>query len=224
MKIGVVGTGNMGRSLGVLFAELGHEVFFGARDREKGKAAVALTGGRALHGSNSEAAQFGEVIVWTVRDVSARQVIDDLGRLAQKPVIDMSNAPSQVSVREGDGLSMAERLQAEMPEAHVVKAFNNFAIELFELAPSPLDRYGVNAFLASDSEDAKRTVAALARSIGTVPTDCGALKNSRILEGLGDLARLLIRSGHPLTVAMSVQDLPAPSVLRLGGRQPSSLR
>ncbi len=37
MKIGIVGTGNMGRTLGIVWAELGHEVFFGSRDAQKGK-------------------------------------------------------------------------------------------------------------------------------------------------------------------------------------------
>ncbi len=44
MKIGIIGSGNMGRSLGILWAEQGHEVFFGARTTEKGQAVATIAG------------------------------------------------------------------------------------------------------------------------------------------------------------------------------------
>ena len=223
MRIGVVGSGNMGRSLGVLLAELGHEVLFGARCEEQARAAAMLAGELASHGTNSEAARFGEIIVWTVRDVSAREVVPDLSLLENKPVIDMSNLPSSLEARSMVRGSMAEQLQSEMAQAHVVKAFNNFSIEMFELAPTPLDQYNVSVFLASDHERAKSVVAGLARSMGCVPVDCGGLANARILENLGDLVRILIRQGHPLTVALSVKDLDSAAKPRLGRREPSRL-
>jgi 8-hydroxy-5-deazaflavin:NADPH oxidoreductase len=42
MKIGIIGSGNMGRSLGMLWAEQGHEIFFGARTAEKGQSVAAF--------------------------------------------------------------------------------------------------------------------------------------------------------------------------------------
>lgn len=52
MKIGIVGAGNMGRSLGVLCALHGHEVYFGARDEQKARAAALLAGEQAGAGTN----------------------------------------------------------------------------------------------------------------------------------------------------------------------------
>lgn len=53
MKIGIVGTGNMGRSLGLVWAECGHEVFFGARNLEKAKAAAELSHHSTRYGTAS---------------------------------------------------------------------------------------------------------------------------------------------------------------------------
>ncbi len=223
MRIGVIGSGNMGRSLGLTLNVLGHEVLFGARREEQARAAAALAGARASWGTNNEAAAFGEVVVWTVRDVPAGEVVSDVALLAGKPIIDMSNLPAKAEARARVHTSMAEQLQSELRNAQVVKAFNTFAVELFELAPSPLDQHHVSVFLASDHQSAKEVIAGLVRSMGCVPVDCGELAHARVLEGLGDLVRILIRQGHPFTVALSVKDLVSVSAPRLGGRKPSRL-
>ena len=225
MKIGIIGTGNMGRSLGILFAEQGHQLLFGARNLEKAQAAAALAGRGAAAGSNDDAAAFGDVLVWGIRDVPAVEVLKNLSSVAGKPVIDMNNTPGQKEAgARSSTLSVAERLQAELPGAKVVKAFNTFPSEVFELAPSPLADYNVSVFLASDDAAAKDVVGRLAASIGCVPVDCGGLKNAGVLEGVADLTRLLIGMGHPMTVTISARDLPAPAGQRLGGRQPSALK
>ena len=54
MKIGIIGSGNMGRGLGILWAEQGHEVFFGARTAEKGKAVADSAGQGTQGGTNDE--------------------------------------------------------------------------------------------------------------------------------------------------------------------------
>ncbi len=226
MKIGVVGTGNMGRSLGLLFAEQGHEVFFGARDLAKAQAAAALAAGGASFGSNDEAARHGEVLVWGIRDVPPGEVLSDLGVLAGKILIDMNNGEVRGDGGAGPvGESLAERLQVAAPGASVVKAFNTLPMEVFDLAPEPLRRYGVSVFVATDDERAGRTVSELAASIGFVPVAFGTLRYARTLEALGDVTRHLIMDmGHPATATVSTQDLPAPEQKRLGGRQASELR
>ncbi|MEY2832770.1 MAG: hypothetical protein RLZZ574_2028, partial [Cyanobacteriota bacterium] len=60
----------MGRSLGILWAEQKHEVFFGARTAEKGKAIAESAGNNAQGGTNDEAAAFGEVLLYTIRGVN----------------------------------------------------------------------------------------------------------------------------------------------------------
>jgi 8-hydroxy-5-deazaflavin:NADPH oxidoreductase len=74
MKIGIIGVGNMGRGLGQGWARAGHQILFGARDAEKGRAAAAESGSAtAKAGSFDDAAAFGEVVLHTVRDVLPRR-------------------------------------------------------------------------------------------------------------------------------------------------------
>lgn len=69
MRIGIIGSGNMGRSLGILWAEQGHEVFFGSREAAKGQAVAEFAGRGTQGGTNDEAAAFAEVILWTARGI-----------------------------------------------------------------------------------------------------------------------------------------------------------
>jgi len=181
MRIGIVGTGNMGRSLGALWAERGHDVLFGAREVGKAMAAAELAGCGARAGGNDDAAAFGDVLLWGVRDVPAAEVLSDLRVLDGKVVLDPNNRPTPTDFTMGprDGVSHAERLQRQLPHARVVKAFNTMAQEVFELSPEPLRAHEVSVFLAGDDADAKRVAADLTREIGFVPLDpwpsgCGA--------------------------------------------------
>ncbi len=120
--------------------------------------------------------------------------------------------------------SLAEKLAAEVPNAHVVKAFNTMAQEVFELAPTPLKDYDVSVFVASDDEQARQVVMTLAEEIGFVPINCGGLRNSRLIEGVGNFLRLLaISQLQSPYVTISVKTLPATQQERLGGRQASNL-
>ncbi|MGD1909793.1 MAG: NAD(P)-binding domain-containing protein [Rivularia sp. (in: cyanobacteria)] len=58
MKIGIIGSGNMGRSLGILWAELGHQIYFGGRTAEKGKAFADIARNSTQGSTNQEAATF----------------------------------------------------------------------------------------------------------------------------------------------------------------------
>ncbi|WP_414571470.1 NADPH-dependent F420 reductase [Nostoc sp. CCY 9925] len=225
MKIGIVGSGNMGRSLGILWAEQGHEVFFGSRDAEKGKATAEFAGRRTQGGTNEQAAAFADVILWTARNVMPKQLLSHSEVLDNKIIIDCNNQ----EIPEGFAYapiveSLAEKLAQDVPQAQVVKAFNTMAQEVFELAPEPLKNYGVSVFVAGDDEQAKKIVMGLTEEIGFLPVDCGVLRNARLVEGLGDFIRLIIagqKQGVYATISVNV--LPTPSGQRLGGRQTSSL-
>jgi 8-hydroxy-5-deazaflavin:NADPH oxidoreductase len=224
MKIGIVGSGNVGRSLGVLWAEHGHEVFFGSRNLEHAQAAAAYTRD-APFGSNAEAAKFGEVILWTLPPVPAAEAIDDAELVAGKVVIDTTNAPLREDGRLGPAqneISLAERLALDLPEARVVKAFNTVSIEVHELSPTPLRDFAVSVFLAGDDAEAKALVSRLALKIGYFPVDCGPLKAARMLEGLADFTRYVTRvTGQAPYAALSLYALPEAKSRRLGGRTPS---
>lgn len=225
MKIGIIGTGNMGRSLGIVWAEQGHEVFFGSRDAAKGKALAASAEHSIQGGTNDEAAAFDEVILYTLRGITPSAVFSSTEVLSGKVLIDCNNWDILAGyVFEPIVESLAERLAADVPDAHVVKAFNTMAQEVFELSPTPLRNYHVSCFICSDDEQARKTVITLAEDIGFSPVDCGPLHSARMIEGLGNLIRFMIggmKLGPYATV--SVNTIPAAQQQRLGGRQPSSL-
>ncbi len=223
MNLGIIGSGNMGRSLGILWAEQGHQVYFGARTVEKGKAVADLAKNSTQGGTNDEAAAFGEVLLYTIRGVNPGEVISDIEVLSGKVLIDCNN----FEIPEGFAYepiqkSLAEKLALEVPKARIVKAFNTMAQELFELAPTPLKDNNVSCFVAGDDEEARNMVMKLAEDIGFNPVDCGVLRNARLLEGLGDFIRLMIigqKLGSYATISVNL--LPAAKQERLGGREVS---
>ena len=225
MKIGILGSGNMGRSLGILWAEQGHAVFFGARTAEKGKAVVESAGNNTQGGTNDEAAAFGDVLLYTIRGVNPAEVLTSVNVLDGKILIDCNNyeIPENFAYLPIEQ-SLAEKLAGEVPQARVVKAFNTMAQEVFELSPQPLKEHNVSVFVAGDDEDARKIVMNLAKDIGFVPVDCGELRFARLIEGLGDFIRyLMIGQKLGSYTAISVESLPAAQNERLGGRQSSSL-
>lgn len=225
MKIGIIGSGNMGRSLGILWAEQGHQVYFGARTAEKGKAVADTAENSTQGGTNDEAAAFGEVLLYTIRGVNPAEVLSHIEVLSGKVLIDCNN----FEIPEGFAYppieqSLAEKLASEVPKVRVVKAFNTMAQEVFELAPTPLKDYDVSCFVAGDDEAARNMVMKLAEDIGFNPVDCGGLRNARLLEGLGNFIRFMIigqKLGSYATISVDV--LPAAQQERLGGRQVSNL-
>lgn len=227
MKIGILGSGNMGRSLGLLWAEQGHDVFFGARTAAQGQAVASLAdGGGAQGGTNDEAAAFGDVLLYTIRGVDPATVLTSIEVLADKILIDCNNQEIPPGFAYPPVTqAIAETLAQQLPQAHVVKAFNTMAQEVFELAPSLLSEYDVSCFVCGDDYQARITVMQLAEELGFTPVDCGELRNARLLEGLGDFIRLMIagqKMGAYATVSIHV--LPEAEQQRLGGRRASNLR
>ena len=225
MKIGILGSGNMGRSLGILWAEQGHEVFFGGRAAEKGQAVAEVAENNTQGGTNEEAAKFGEVLLYTIRGIDPKEVLTSTDVLTDKIIIDCNNyeIPDDFEYQAIEH-SLAEKLAEQVPQAHVVKAFNTFAQEVFELAPSPLKDYDVFCFVAGDNDAARQKVMQLAKDIGFTPVDSGKLRNARMLEKLGDFIRYMIMGQELGSYAtISVKTLPAAETSRLGGRQASNL-
>ncbi|NEP15600.1 MAG: NADPH-dependent F420 reductase [Leptolyngbya sp. SIO4C1] len=221
MKIGIIGSGNMGRSLGLLWAEQGHEVFFGARTAEKGQSVAAFAKRGTQGGTNDDAATFGDVLLYTIRGINPAEVLTAVEILSGKILIDCNNS----EIPDGFAYapieqSLAEKLASEVPKARVVKAFNTMAQEVFELAPSPLKHHKVSVFVCSDDAEARRAVMQLAEEIGFDAVDCGELRHARLVESLGDFIRFMIigQLKNPYAT-ISVNVLPAATDQRLGGRQ-----
>jgi 8-hydroxy-5-deazaflavin:NADPH oxidoreductase len=224
MKIGIIGSGNMGRSLGIAWTELGHDVFFGGRDPEQVRQATALTHGKARSGTNDEAAIFGEVLLYSLRGVNPSAALQRPDSLNNKIVIDLNNSkiPPDFAY-EPITLSHAERLQQQIPRARVVKAYNTFAQEIIELFPDRIRPFKVATFVAADDQNARKTVIELSRELGLDPIDCGPLKRARLVEGLADFIRFLMIGGGRPDANLSIVDVPDVENPRLGGRQASKL-
>ena len=128
MKIGVIGSGNVGAAIGASWVRAGHEVMFSSRHIEHDRKLAADLGGGARAGTPHEAAAFGDVILVAVPYRALPDIGKDMADLIDgKVVIDASNPfPNRDGeiadwAREkGAGLASAELL----PGARIVRAFN----------------------------------------------------------------------------------------------------
>jgi predicted dinucleotide-binding enzyme len=183
--VAVIGTGDMGDSLGPRFAELGYRVIYGSRkpESEKVRALIELTGKNASATIPAEAARQAGIVVTAVPWPAMETVAQNLGDLAGKIVIDIS-----MPFRQGqDGYpehllktSSAEHIQGWNPGAKVVKAFASMGSQLVD---DPLVEGGpVTVPIASNDRDAKEKVAAIVAGMGLDPVDFGPLRMSREIE------------------------------------------
>lgn len=188
MRIGIVGTGPVGRTLGTIWARAGHEVAFGSRDPARAaEAAAGLAGARAT--TQEEATAFGEVVLWTPRGIMPA----DPDMLAGKIVLDPNNRGPDpdggYASRRPEGPSFAEQLQAAARRARVVKAFNTVVMRLLREDPERLRVSRAQVFLAGDDAKAKEVAAALAMDMGLGAVDLGGLEAAWMAEALADTFR-----------------------------------
>jgi predicted dinucleotide-binding enzyme len=183
--VGVIGTGDMGDSLGPRFAALGYRVVYGSRspDSEKVRALVATTGAGASAASQREAAAQADIVLTLVPWPAMATVAQNLGDLTGKIVIDVS-----MPFRQGeDGYpehlldtSSAEMIQGWNPGARVVKAFATLGSQVID---EPLVEGGlVTVPIASDDRQAKEEVARIVAGMGLDTVDFGPLRMAREIE------------------------------------------
>jgi len=184
LKIGTVGSGRIGSTLGEIWLKAGHEVMFSSLDLEQDKALAARLGGKARAGTSKEAAAFGEVLLVAVPYAALPQVGRDLaGLLKGKVVIDTSNPiPSRdgeiaTKAREkGAGLASAEYLQG----ARLVRAFNAIGYSTMQSAGQRKgERMGMP--IAGDDAGAIAVASRLVREVGYEPVLVGPLAMGKYL-------------------------------------------
>jgi len=188
MKIGVLGTGEVGGGIGRKLAALGHDVMLGSREPKKRARDFAGIKGLSL-GTHAEASGHGE---WVVNALPGDDAIETLRGCAidGKILIDIANYESAV-----DGpieTTLGEAIQAEFPKAKVAKTLNCVSAHLM-VDPRHLGgRHTV--FVASNDEDAKRKVTGLLRDFGWESiVDLGDLTACRATEQLIPLWMRLYR-------------------------------
>ena len=183
MKIGIVGSGRVGGTLGGVWVKSGHEVMFSSRTLENDRALAAGLGPKARAGTPREAAAFGEVVLVSVPYRSLPEVGKALGDLIKgKVVIDTCNP---FPGRDGDiaawardkgvGLASTELL----PGARIVRAFNAVGYSSMGEAHEQPGRIGMP--IAGDDAQAIAVASRLIRDIGYEPVLIGSLAMGKYL-------------------------------------------
>jgi predicted dinucleotide-binding enzyme len=181
LKIGIIGSGHIGGTLGVLWAKSGHEILFSSRHPEELVDLVKRAGPRAHAGVPREAAAFGEVVLISVPYGAVPQVGRDFAAdLKGKVVLETGNpypsrdgAMAGPALEKGTGLASAEFL----PGVRLVRAFNSIpAANLSSDANRTGERVGVP--LAGDDREALDVAARLVRDAGFDPVIVGPLRSA----------------------------------------------
>ncbi len=194
MKIGILGTGDVGRALSNGFLATGCEVKLGSREANSEKVAGWLKdaqskagGSKASAGSLADAAKFAEVIVVATAWPGTENALLLAGaeNLAGKVVIDVTN-PLKFEPGKPLGLTIGlndsggEQVQRWVPNAHVVKAFNTVGFGHFFQPAFPGGP--PTMFYCGNDAAAKKTVAGIIESFGWEPFDAGGIEGARSLE------------------------------------------
>jgi hypothetical protein len=183
--IAVIGTGNVGMALGTEFAAQGHAIIYGSRSPLSLKTLDLnkKTGPGTTAKRPADAAAGADVIVLAVPGMVVEEVVNGLGDVAGKIVIDATNPllmDEAMHFSYGVETSNGEIVQAALPGAYVVKAFNTISWQQMidpESANGPL-----SVPLLGDHVPAKAFVAKLATGMGLEPIDLGPLEYSRWTE------------------------------------------
>ena len=168
MKIGILGTGIVGTTLGSYFLSKGHEVRLGSRkaSNENSDKWLAQNPGGSI-GTFNEAAAFGGIVFNCTAGIASLDALRsvDKSNLENKILVDLAN-PADFSVGMPPRLticndnSLGEEIQKLLPATQVVKALNTVSYEIMT-APSKINNGQINLFICGNSEDAKNTVADL---------------------------------------------------------------
>ncbi len=190
-KVGVLGSGTVGKVLADGLLKHGYEVMRGSRNPDKLAEWKADAGSRARVGTFAEAAKFGEAIVLAVKGSAAESAIEACGEssLSGKTVIDATNPIAEkppvngvVQFFTGPNESLMERLQRKVPKAHFVKAFSCVG-NAFMVNP---DFRGVlpTMFICGNDAGAKREVRGILDRFGWETEDMGEAEAARAIEPL----------------------------------------
>jgi predicted dinucleotide-binding enzyme len=192
MKIGILGSGQVGQVLASAFLNEGYEVMLGTRNIAKEEVVKwKATNSPGQTGTFEEAAKFGELLVLTTAGSVAEEAIKLAGHLhfSGKIVIDTTNPiakepPVNGVLKYFTSLndSLMERIQQWLPDAKLVKAFNSVGNALmykpgFKGGPPTM-------FICGNDEEAKKKVTGILRSFGWESEDMGKAEAARAIEPL----------------------------------------
>jgi predicted dinucleotide-binding enzyme len=192
MKVGLLGSGIVGRVLATAFLKEGHKVMLGTRDTSKEDVVKWKNENPdGSLGSFQETAQYGELIVLAVGGLVAEDAISLAGKehFMDKVVIDATNPIAAVPPDNGVlkyfttlEESLMERIQKLLPDAKIVKAFNSVG-NAFMYKPN-FPGGTPTMFICGNNEEAKKTVIDILTAFGWETEDMGKVEAARVIEPL----------------------------------------
>ena len=182
LKIGVIGSGRVGGTVGALWVKAGHEVMFSSLDIEHDRKLAATIGAGARAGTPKEAAAFGEVLFFAVpyaalpglgRDLAA-EIKDKIVLDASNPVPGRDGDMAKEALAKGTGVASPQFL----PGARIVRAYNEVGYtRMRDDAHRAGERLGIP--LAGDDAQALKTAVRLVQDAGHEPVVVGGLARAR---------------------------------------------
>jgi predicted dinucleotide-binding enzyme len=190
VKVGILGSGDVGKALAEGFLKNGYQVAIGSDHPEK-LAEFKRKNPEMETATFDEAAQFGDIVVVCVKGSAAEKIVEKVKRhLTGKTIIDTTNpiadAPPQngvlkyfTSLEE----SLMERLQKIAPDGQFVKAFNSIGSSLM-VNPDFGDGTKPTMFICGNNDDAKKKVYGIVEKFGFEVEDIGKAESARAIEPL----------------------------------------
>jgi NADPH-dependent F420 reductase len=189
MKIGIIGSGNMGSGLARRITLAGHDVLMTARDLAEAEKTAKQIGPRVKVLPAADVAKGVDILIAATPSGEQVNALKSCGDLKGKVVIDIANPikPDMSGLSVGFTTSFAEELAKAFPGTKIVKAFNTVFAQVFSEGPDFGNGIRASAFYCGDDEAARKTVHQLIESMGFDAIDAGPLANARYLEPMGML-------------------------------------
>lgn len=190
MKVGILGSGDVGKMLAAGFLKHGHSVMVGTRTPDK-LAEWIKKNPQATIGGSGDTTKFAEVIILAVKGVAARDALIAAGvsNLAGKIVIDTCNPIAEAPPVNGVlkyftdiNESLMERLQREFSGARFVKAFNS--VGAASMVNPQFKGGSPTMFICGNDDAAKKTVTGFLGQFGWETADMGKAEAARAIEPL----------------------------------------
>jgi predicted dinucleotide-binding enzyme len=190
MKLGVIGSGNIGKAIGSWAAKVGYEVTFSAKNEAGAKAAAQAAGHSAKAASVRGAVETADLILLAVPYGAVKEVLTEISPLLRgKTVIDATNPLSAdfSSLTLGFTTSAAEEIAKLVSDTHVVKAFNTVFAQVYVSQNPKIQGKAISVFVAGDNKEATEKVQTLITKMGFDVVNAGPLKSARNIEPLAML-------------------------------------
>jgi 8-hydroxy-5-deazaflavin:NADPH oxidoreductase len=193
-KVGILGSGSVGRALARGFSSHGYHVMIGSGTGAKRDELRTSLGNGIAVGAFAETANFGELLVIAVKGTAAEQVLmaADVSNLAGKTVMDATNPIADKPPTNGvityftsHDESLMERLQRKVPTAHFVKAFSCVGAAL--MVNPDFNGLKPTMFICGNDEGAKADVKQILQRFGWDNEDMGGVEAARAIEPLAML-------------------------------------